>query len=241
MTLLSALFVIVCAGILVERLWSGIGKIFVAVGLLAVAVVCTNVGANLLVGPLERQTMALHQPIDRPCQAIVVLGALQPVYPAPEFESSTSTSTQVLARLRYGARLYRETGLPIMVSGGRPAGTEETEASVMARILKDEFATPVKWVEANSASLWQQARFSSTDLNRSEASCILLVTSAANMVRAARNFEASGLEVIPAPTDFAHPEPFGPNDFLPSVRAMNFSERGAKEWVFRLRDWFSAL
>lgn len=66
---------------------------------------------------------------------------------------------------------------------------------------------------------------------------LLLVTSAWHMRRAKYMFEkyASGLEVIPAPTDFesviGFSDGFGFTEFLPSGRAMGQNEMYFREWL----------
>ena len=64
----------------------------------------------------------------REAQAIVVLGAGKRTH-APEFGGET-VNRLALERLRYAATLARETRLPMLVSGGAPAG-DTPEASLM--------------------------------------------------------------------------------------------------------------
>src|SRR5580765_1139325 len=55
-----------------------------------------------------------------PAEAIVVLGGGR-YLDAPEYGGDTA-GPSTLERLRYGAKLGRETRLPILVSGGKPGG-----------------------------------------------------------------------------------------------------------------------
>lgn len=71
---------------------------------------------------------------------------------------------------------------------------------------------------------------------------VLLVTSALHMRRALATCRAAGVRARPSPTDFEATEhPTGVLDFLPDGRAVDLSNRTAKEWlgwhVYRSRGW----
>lgn len=133
----------------------------------------------------------------REAQAIVVLGAGKRTH-APEFGGET-VNRLALERLRYAATLARETRLPVLVSGGAPAG-DTPEATLMEALLRDEYGVSPRWVERASRDTRENARFSAVHLQAAGARRILLVTHAMHMNRARAEFEAAGLEVIPAPT-----------------------------------------
>src|SRR3954451_11009851 len=77
---------------------------------------------------------------------------------APEYHGHT-LSTLTLERIRYGARLARLTGLPLLVTGGSPQGGRP-EALLMKEALEQEFHVPVRWVEGRSDNTHENARFS---------------------------------------------------------------------------------
>ncbi|ENO89698.1 YdcF family protein [Thauera linaloolentis] len=129
--------------------------------------------------------------------AIVILGAGRREY-APEFGGET-VNRLALERLRYGARLARTTGLPVLVSGGGSA-SETPEAVLMKAVLEEDFGITVRWTEGRSRDTRENARYSSAILNATGMRRILLVTHAAHMSRAQAEFEAAGLAVQPAPT-----------------------------------------
>jgi uncharacterized SAM-binding protein YcdF (DUF218 family) len=101
--------------------------------------------------------------------------------------------------LRYGARLARKTGLPILVTGGAPGG-RTPEAQLMKSVLEEEFHIPVQWVENASLDTRQNARNSAGLLQPAGIRRILLVTHAAHMRRARNAFESQGFVVTAAPT-----------------------------------------
>jgi len=133
----------------------------------------------------------------RGAHAIVVVGAGKRRF-APEFGGET-VNRLALERLRYAARLARESGLPVLVSGGAPTG-EEPEAALMKAALETDFGVPVRWVEGASLDTHQNAALSAPLLKADGVKRILLVTHAAHMPRTRAEFEAQGLEVVAAPT-----------------------------------------
>ncbi|WP_298134101.1 YdcF family protein [Acidiferrobacter sp.] len=143
---------------------------------------------------------ALRRPLPIGPQAIVVLAAGR-YHHAPEYGGQDTVGANTLVRLRYAARLFRETHLPILVSGGAPLGGIAA-ARLMRRVLKRDFAVPVRWVEVSSRTTAQNARYSAAVLRSQKISTIFLVTQAWHMPRAVALFRAAGFKVVPAPTGF---------------------------------------
>ncbi|RLJ67784.1 YdcF family protein [Sulfurisoma sediminicola] len=164
----------------------------------------------------------------RQAQAIVVLGGGR-YREAPEYGGDTA-GKETLLRLRYAARLQRETGLPLLVSGGKPDGGDLSEAETMRAALIHDFGVPVRWVEGASDDTRQNARFSAELLRRDGVSRVLLVTHAWHMPRAMRSFAAAGIAVTPAPT-FFHRAPLTPLDFLPRPEGLLASRHAMHEWI----------
>lgn len=133
----------------------------------------------------------------RDADAIVIVGAGKRRF-APEFGGET-VNRLALERLRYGARLARDTGLPVLVSGGAPTG-ERPEAELMKRTLESDFGVPVRWAETRSLDTRQNAEFSAPMLKAAGVRRVLLVTHAAHMPRTRAEFEAQDIDVVAAPT-----------------------------------------
>lgn len=164
-------------------------------------------------------------------RAIVVLGSgLR--RDAPEYGSDT-VNERSLVRLRYGATLARRLQLPVLITGGIPPRASRAEAEVMAAIAEREYGVAVRWKETESSDTADNARMSAQILGAAGIRRVVLVTQAFHMPRARQLFEAAGLEVIPAPTDFKGPgdEPLGVFDFLPQARAMQTSYYALHEWL----------
>lgn len=158
---------------------------------------------------------------DSRAEAIVVLGG-STYFHAPEYGGDTVNAIS-LQRLRYAAKLQRETNLPILVTGGKPLGNALSEAEQMQRVLENEFRIPVQWVESESDTTAENARYSFKQLQLAGVTRIYLVTHAWHMPRAARAFEAAGFSVIPAPTAYTTRYRTDLLAFLPRATALRDS------------------
>jgi len=137
-------------------------------------------------------------PTTQPADAIVVLGG-GTYFHAPEYAGDTVDDAS-LVRLRYAAKLQRETGKPVLVSGGKPLGNNLPEAQQMKTVLENEFKVPVRWTEDASANTLENALYSYALLQKAGIKRIYLVTHAWHMPRAAFVFRQVGFKVVPAPT-----------------------------------------
>lgn len=154
-------------------------------------------------------------------QAIVILGADS--YPAaPEYGGDT-VGAVTLERVRWGARLHRLSGLPILVSGGSPFATRTSEAAQMKAALNQDFRTDVKWLEEKSFNTFESARYARQQLAGAKIDRIALVTHAMHMPRARLVFEQAGFRVIEAPTGFSTLRPPGILNYLPSSQGLELS------------------
>lgn len=153
-------------------------------------------------------------PIGRP-SAVVILGGgtVRDGANAPDRERLKEGTLQ---RVVEGARIARESGLPVLVSGGTPLGLRRAEAQVMRDVLEQQ-GIPAKWVEDQSRDTVDNARMSAILLRADDVRNIILVTHAYHMPRARSAFEAAGLVVTPAPHDFfgGHWQGWQIRDFLP--------------------------
>jgi uncharacterized SAM-binding protein YcdF (DUF218 family) len=133
-------------------------------------------------------------------EAIVVLCGGR--YPrAPEYGGDT-LSERSLVRARYGARLHRLTGLPVLVSGGAVFKEGPPEALLMRAVLEEDFRVPVAWVESESRNTEENAVLSSRILTANGVRRFFLVSETGHMTRALAAFRSQGLEPVPAPTRF---------------------------------------
>jgi uncharacterized SAM-binding protein YcdF (DUF218 family) len=170
-----------------------------------------------------------------PAEAIVVLGGGTYIN-APEYGNMDTVSEAALARVRYAAKLQRETGKPILATGGRPLGNALPEAQQMKSLLENEFNVPVKWTEDESRNTEENAKFSYALLQKEGIRRIYLVTHAWHMPRAAAAFKAAGFDIVPAPIGFATHYEMSVLDFIPSAAGLEESRIVAHELIGRL--WY---
>jgi uncharacterized SAM-binding protein YcdF (DUF218 family) len=231
MLLLPTNLILTCvAGILLRRAYPRLGTTVSMASLLLLLVLSSKAGALLLVAPLEQRAPLLTAVAGNGAQAIVILGGGK-LANAPEYRGDEEPSYWTLARLRYGARIQRQTRLPILVSGGAPEGGGIPEAAVMASSLRDDFATPVKWLEDASDNTEENAKFSAEILRQAGVKKIILVTDALQMPRARIMFVQAGLEVVTAPTVFFSHDRLTPLSFLPSGEGLRRSDYAMHEWL----------
>ena len=228
----ASLFLLIGIGLVLRPYWPRVGKTFSRTALFLLFAMCTPVGADLLVSPLEGMTKALKTGRNTGAQAIVVLAAGR-MMNAPEYANTHIPDYIALARLRYAARLQHETGLPLLVSGGNVAqdGTNDSKAASMARALKEDFRTPVKWIEGQSESTAENATRSATILQANGIQRILLVTDAMHMPRAERMFSRHGINVISAPTMFFGGRKPSIGSLIPNAESMRLSYYATYEWL----------
>ena len=167
--------------------------------------------------------------------AIVVLGGDIRTR-TPEYGGDT-VGRLTLERLRYGAHLQRETGLPLLVTGG-PIGLSNISLSeAMRATLEEEFQIPVRWVDAEARSTFENAGYAAKILEQEGIDRVYLVTHAVHMPRAVEAFTYWGLEVVPAPTVLTIiGDDFSIYDVLPSTGALLNSRYALYEWI--ARHWY---
>jgi uncharacterized SAM-binding protein YcdF (DUF218 family) len=126
-----------------------------------------------------------------------------------------------LQRVRAGARLAKQTGLPVLVTAGAPDGYVPTEAEVMRDTLESDFGVKVRWLEDMSRNTGENADFTAQMLRDKGIRTVILVTSDFHQRRAMTVFRRAGLEALP------HPVPpvgsTGPtewHDFLPNAQSL---------------------
>ena len=194
------------------------GRFLAAIGIAILFLLSLPVVAWLLVrslydGPVFDASQA------RTSQAIVILGG--GIRRAPELGGDTMNRL-TLERVRFGARVARQTGLPVLVSGGSTYGGTP-EARIMREALRDEFGVEARWTEYASRTTAENAARSADILRASGISRVVLVTHSFDVPRAHAEFAAHGIEAIPAATNMPARRVDSVTDFLPSMSALQES------------------
>lgn len=214
-------------GLWLARRHPRLGRGLTLVALLGLAALSLPPVAGSLMRSLEK-----YPPIDAQgrarAQAIVILGGGNN-HNAPEYGGDT-VGRATLERVRYGIHLQRTTGLPLLVTGGRPYGGRP-EAAVMREAIERDFKGRVRWAESESRDTIENAEFSARLLKQSGIARIALVSHNWHLLRAVELFERQGLEVVPAPTGFHAAPPSRLANLLPSANALGVSATALHEWL----------
>jgi uncharacterized SAM-binding protein YcdF (DUF218 family) len=168
-------------------------------------------------------------------QAIVILGG-GTRRNAGEYGGDT-LGRLTLERVRYGARVARLTGLPVLVTGGTVTGSE-SEAKLMQQALEVEFGIPVRWAEDRSRNTHENAVRSAEILRVAGIQRVVLVGHGFDMPRAVAEFADVGIECVEAPTGIPAWE-FDALMFVPSVAGLEGSYYALYEIFAGLVRWLA--
>ena len=198
---------------------SRIGRSLAAFGVAVLLALSMPVVADLL-GRTVDTSVPFDMDTARTAQAIVILGG-GVRRDAPEYGGDTLAAL-TLERVRYGARVARLTGFPVLVSGGTVL-EGEAEGKLMAAALDREFGVPVRWTEVNSRTTHDNAVLSARMLKAEGIDRIVLVTHVFDTRRATAEFEAQGLAVLTAATGVRGNSDRSLLDYLPSMGGLQRS------------------
>ena len=174
-------------------------------------------------------------------QAIVVLGGgVHPV--APEYGEAQASAPATL-RLRYGAWLARQSGLPVAFAGGLGWGAASTqtlsEGQVARRAAQQDYGLTLRWIDDRSRDTAENAQMLRPILQKDGIQRIALVTHAWHMPRSAQAFERAGFTVTPAPMGFILPSRKSVLEWIPSADGLGTSQLVLKEWLGLLVQRFT--
>jgi uncharacterized SAM-binding protein YcdF (DUF218 family) len=217
-------------GLILIRKRPGLAKALIGFSLvitlaLSTSIVSTNLVATLQVWPIFNFTSAPK------AGAIVVLGGGARLR-ALEYGGRDELLTYSLERVRYAAYLHRKTGLPILVTGGRPFDRGSAEGQIMANVLQEEYGIPVKWIEDQSKGTAENAILSAAMLSKDHIKQIVLVTHTWHMRRAMLEFQGTDLDCVPAPINFIRTD--GEThvmSFMPTAASYLESSLFMREWL----------
>lgn len=209
--------------------WPRLGRFVMAVSLIGLMLFSLPVVSRPLIASLE---LGLPRaPPDHPPAAIVILSADAGYGTNEGLEKGTGIGALTLERMRAGALLQRQTGLPVLVSGGELEWGAEPIATLMARALDHEFGVPVRWIEPKSEDTWQNAEFSAPLLRAAGIDSIYVVSHAWHLRRAALAFAHFGIATTPAPLRYDRWPRFRFDDFMPHASSFLYSYYAMHEWI----------
>jgi uncharacterized SAM-binding protein YcdF (DUF218 family) len=223
------------AALLLARRRRGAGAAIAALCIILTLVLSMHGMGRVLASHLLPPVAPVQAQDLKQVQAIVVLGA--GVWPdSPEYGAAQPTDNAVV-RLRYAARLARQTGKPLAFAGGLGWGSPDdavAEGTVARRMLQEDYGLNVRWLDDRSRDTAENAARIAELAGRDGVRRIALVTDAIHMPRAAAAFRRAGFEVVPAPTAFPRAEQRELLEWLPSAR-------GLVTCRYVLREWLGAL
>jgi uncharacterized SAM-binding protein YcdF (DUF218 family) len=225
----TSLVLLALVGVLLWRVRPRAALVVIAVSQSALLAFAMPVVARALAGPLEPPPLALDAL--KGAQAVVILGG-GVNRSAVEWGGET-VNDFTLQRLRYGALLARSSGLPVYVTGGTPPGARFPEGKLMADVLARDYGVAVRWIDNAAETTRGNAVMTARDLKPLGIQRVALVTTAIHMPRSQRAFEAAGLSVIPAPTDYVAQRSFTPSHLIPGAGALYVSHYALREWISR--------
>ncbi len=174
-----------------------------AIALISIAallyILSISIVGDLLIKPLEGR---YHPPANIKGDVIVMLGGGS-VAGTPDIDGVGSLTGSSANRLLAAARIYKKTGLPIIISGGKLYSESASDAIVAKRKLIGLGIPADKVItEDKSRNTWENAYYTLEILKARHFKRPVLVTSAFHMWRSVIDFKKFGISVEPYPTDY---------------------------------------
>lgn len=177
---------------------------------------------------------------DDSVQAVVVLGGGVYLLPGGEYKLSRTS----LERLSLGAQLARESGLPLVFSGGAGWGTANqniAEADVAEKVLLETFGMTLQYKESSSRDTKENASNSWRLLSKIGLKNIAVVTHSTHMPRASSEFKKNGFDVVEASVG----QPMLNSEFglslLPSASNLEQSQNTLRELIAQCVHWLNNI
>jgi uncharacterized SAM-binding protein YcdF (DUF218 family) len=211
----ASLLLLALAGVLLLRRAPRLGRALILAAIASIWLLSTPLVADQITVWTEHYPpLNLDQPSG--AQAIVILGGggqreLAPEYGGPEAEP------YLLERLAYGAYVAQHTGLPVLVTGFRD------EAPAMRDSLRRHFGIQARWVDDQSYDTFENANNSVRLLKAAGIDRTILVTRATHLWRSVHEFEAAGIQVVPAPSGSFAVRDRNPFRYIPDTQALTRS------------------
>lgn len=180
------------------------GRLLLLVGIVLFYGLSTPIGLDWLAGKLETVSARTFDELKRTqAEGILVFLAGTRKH-NPELGGAEALSGLSLARLDYALAVHRETGLPILLSGGSVSDDSRPLAELGAQWLRQRAGIEPIALDSASRDTWENALRSRELIEQLGMRQVILVTHAFHMPRAQLSARAAGLDVVPAPFGFIH-------------------------------------
>ena len=178
---------------------------------------------------ISKESMNLTNPV------IVVLSGDSITGSLLTGEENAEVGEITLARLMGAFFIYKETGSPILVSGGTIPGSGENipAAGIMKEFLvRMEIPEENVLIEGNSSTTLENAIFTMELIKKYNFHEVILVTSAVHMPRAMLAFQNRDVKVVAAPVNFLY-KVIQPDtlDIFPNRSSWEHNLRALHEWI----------
>ncbi len=205
--------------------WRGrrAGGAVAVLGIAAVLLLATPMASGLLLTSLEAAAPAAPRAAPG---AIIVLSA-----EASNGPDGPDVGPLTLQRLRRAAALQRQTGLPLLVTGGPPGPDAPPIAAAMRVTLVQDFAVPVRWEESTARNTEDNLRLAAAMLRQDGIGTAYLVTHAWHLPRARLAAARVGLPVLPAAVPRSRHPDGRLSDWLPRADHLAMSWLALREWA----------
>ncbi|PSW21154.1 envelope biogenesis factor ElyC [Photobacterium sanctipauli] len=213
----------------------GLASFFIGFAFLGIFLVSFQPVATSLLRPLEK-AYPPYVPSDRTVEFVMVLGSGHVIDNKMPITSQLSRTS--LMRLSEGIRIHRMFPGSKMILSGYGAGTEISQARMMAKVALALGVNKNDILLLETAKdTWEEAFQAATVVGDKK---LVIVTSASHMTRAMNEFHEVGLNPAAAPTNFLASnkieEPW--HRYRPQAK---FLEQTERYWHERLGRWWQQL
>lgn len=208
------------------------GALYAAIAALLLWIASMPATGGAMLSSLERR-------YDPPAQAtgdvlVMLTGGATPDTPDPASRGEGHPLANTAGRILTLAELYRQTQLPIIVSGGQVFSDTGNESRIAKRHLV-ALGVPEAAIRIDDTSLntAENALHTQQIMQKEGWKRPVLVTSAFHMARSVKQFRKLGVTVTPYPTDYtvARQQNVYPSKFIPSYTGLNMTGMALKEYV----------
>ncbi len=178
---------------------------------------------DILYKPLEESYAV---PTNVEADAIIVLGG-------------GSYNTGVLKedskkRLLAGFVLHKQTGKPIILSGGSSINILPDAEIMKSTLISLGVDLRSILLDTQSTTTQENAKYAKQIMEKKKYKVALLVTSAYHMKRAVKAFQKENVKVIPYPTDFKRDLKYNLYSYIPKTSTLNDSYKAIREYIANL-------
>jgi len=191
-----------------------IGTVLIILGIIFYYFFSISPVADFLLKPLENQYRQLEEEDFQKAKiAVLLLGGR---------ETDILRGVEVL-------RIYNNQKVKIVISGTNPLRPEMHETEKVKEFLIERGVLPENIILEDESNNTRENAKNVKDIIGSDS--FFLVTSASHMPRAMETFRKTGLNPIPAPTDFKIEEDYNILDFFPKAISLEKSNSALYEYL----------